>query len=506
MKLSASLSLAVLTLSTGALHAADSWPTLHGDNVRSGWYDAFPSPPFRLAWHHDLSAELTGPRAEIIAAQGLAFMGSCAGKLRAWDAATGAEKWMYACGGPIGHSPAWSDGRLYVASMSGLDCLDAATGKQVWHADGEAGFWTAPTVAGGLVLAGDRAGVFHAWDSDGHEKWTIRTDAPILTPASVDGDRVVFASEDMKVRCCRLSDGKLIWTSRRLAGLTLRDYAPCITGGLVFITSCPVQDFHAVLRGDEEFLTRRTGFQGRDKRFIPGTPEDVEKEQTAILERLKTRPDLQTFFTLQLSDGTEPWIAPILYTAGCHDPMTPPCVDRSTGEVFVILRSAYGVWDGGGEVCPNTCFGSLDLKTGRVRLISHSYQSKDPSRPPGAPDTPWGAFNYIGDETQALSCAPGLLFSNHQGFLGQLDRRSGLISKLWGERDTYAGLYGPRTWGYENQGGPAKAAAAGKPYALINEWHGPARSIVSVAGGRVYYHSGSQVLCLTSTDNPQSLK
>jgi outer membrane protein assembly factor BamB len=479
------------------LPAADSWPALHGDNSRSGWYDSFPALPLKLTWHQDLSAELTGPRAEVIVAQGLSFMGSYAGKLRASDAATGAERWAYDCGGPVGHSPAWSGGRLFVASMGGLHCLDAA-GKRLWQAKGEAGFWTAPVVAGEMVMAGDRAGVFHAWDLDGHEKWTVRTEAPILTPASVDGDRVVFASEDMKVRCCRLSDGQLFWTSRQLPGLTLRDYAPCITGGLVFITSCPVQDFHAVLRGDEEFLTRRTGFQGKDRRFIPGTPGAVEKEQAAILDRLKARPDLQTFFSLRLSDGTEPWTAPILYTAGCHDPMTPPCVDRSTGEVFVILRSAYGVWDGGGEVCPNTCFGSLDLATGRVKLVTHSYPSKDPARPPGAPDTPWGTFNYIGDETQALSCAPNLLFSNHQGFTGLLDRRSGLITKLWGERDTYAGFYGPRIWGYENQGGPAKAAAAGKPYALINEWHGPARSIVSVAAGRVYYHSGGQILCLTS--------
>ena len=490
--------LALITLCLVApLRAADTWPTLHGDNLRSGWYDLFPAPPWKELWHKDLSGELTGPRAEVIVAQGLVFMGTYAGNVRAWDAGTGEERWKYICGGPVGHSPAWAGGKLYVCSMSGLHCLDAATGKKLWQGRGEAGFWTAPTVAVGLVMAGDRAGVFHAWEAaGGEEKWTVRTTAPILTPASVEGDRVVFASEDMQVRCCELTTGKLHWTSRQLPGLTLRDYAPCLTGGLAFITSCPVQDFHAVLRGDEEFLTKRTGFQGKDKRFIPGTAEDVEKEQEAILQRLKERPDLQTFFALRLSDGIDPWTAPILYTAGCHNPMTRPCVDRQTGEVFVILRSAFGIWDGGGEVCPNTCFGSLDLKTGRVRLVQHSHESKDKSRPPGAPDFPWASFNYIGDETQALSCSPSLLFSNHQGFTGSLDRKTGEVQRLWGERDTYAGLYGPRLWGYEDQGGPQRAAAAGKPYAAINEWHGPARSILSVAGGRVYYHSGNQILCL----------
>lgn len=476
---------------------ADTWPALHGDTVRSGWYDSFPDKPLTLAWHHDLSAELTGPRAEIIVAEGLAFLGSYSGIVRAWDAASGVERWKFECAAAVGHSPAYDGGRLFVAAMDGLHCLTAATGGKIWFAAGEAGFWTAPAVAGGLVLAGDRAGVFHAWDAaTGVEKWTVRTAAPILTPASVDGERVVFASEDMQVRCCRLSDGTVLWKSAKLHGLTLRDYAPCLTGGLAIVTTCPVQDFHAVLRGDEDFLVKRTGFQGKDRRFIPGTAEDVENEQQAIIERLRQRPDLQCFIALRLTDGTQPWIAPILYTAGCHNPMTPPCVDRITGEVFVHVRSAYGVWDGGGEVCPNTGFGILHLQTGRVKLLAHGYSSKDPGRPPGAPDTPWAAFNYIGDESQALACAPGKLFSCHQGYLGQLDRRTGMLSRLWGQRDTYAGLYGPGTWGFEDHGGPAKAAAAGKPYALLNEWHGPARSIVSVAAGRIYFHSGSQVLCV----------
>lgn len=185
----------------------ENWPALHGDNARSGCYDAFPAPPLQQVWHHDLSAELTGPRAEVIVAQGIAFMGSYAGNVRAWDAATGEERWKSLCGGPVMHSPAWAEGKLYVASMSGLYCLDAATGNQLGHGKGEAGFLTSPAVAGGLVMAGDRAGVFHAWDPAGHEKWTLRTAAPILTPASVEGEIVVFASEDMQVRCCRLTDG-----------------------------------------------------------------------------------------------------------------------------------------------------------------------------------------------------------------------------------------------------------------------------------------------------------
>jgi hypothetical protein len=40
-----------------------------------------------------------------------------------------------------------------------------------------------------------------------------------------------------------------------------------------------------------------------------------------------------------------------------------------------------------------------------------------------------------------------------------------------------------------------KAESANQPYGVVNEWHGPARAIASVADGRVFYHTGAQVLC-----------
>jgi hypothetical protein len=110
---------------------------------------------------------------------------------------------------------------------------------------------------------------------------------------------------------------------------------------------------------------------------------------------------------------------------------------------------------------------------------------------------PWMTFNYIGDETQTLSCAADRIFSNHQGFLGSLDLKTGRSVSLLGKRDTYAGFYGPGTFGWEDKGGVEKARAAGQPFGILNEWHGPARGVASVADGRLYYHSGAQVLCFS---------
>ena len=475
------------------------WATFRGDLQRSAFYPAFPKGKLRLAWRKELWKELTGPRAEVIVADGRAFLGTYAGRMYAWNMATGDQQWVFETVGPIGHSPAYANGTVYFGGMDRrLRAVEASTGKERWCFETEGGIWVSPCVAANLALFGDRAGWFHALDvASGAEKWRCQTGGPILTTASIseDGERVLFGSEDMIVRCLRLEDGTVLWKSRKLPGLSLRDYAPVIAHGLVFLMTNPVKDFHTVLDEHQRMLVERTGWSGKEQRYIPGMSEDVAKEQEFIVDFLRGHPDEQTFHVLRVSDGAEPWVAPVLYTGGLHNPPTPPCVNRETGEVFVQLRSAYGTWDGGGEVRPFTCFGKLDVKTGRVELIGHGYPAKEPDRPPGAKDTPWGAFAYIGDETQALSCAAGLLFSNHQGSLGMLDLATGKLATFFGKRDSYGGFYGPAAFGWENQGGLEKAAAANQPYGVVNEWHGPARAVASVSGNRVFYHTGAQVLC-----------
>jgi outer membrane protein assembly factor BamB len=479
---------------------SNSWPALHGDLQRSGFYPHFPNPPLKLVWRKELWRELTGPRAEVIVSDGLAFMGTYAGNFYAWDANTGEERWVFKTGQPIGHSPTAANGSVFFGSMDRkLHALEIATGREQWSYECDEGIWSSPVVVNGLVMFGDRDGVFHAVRAaDGTPSWKFKTGAPILSSASVseDNTRVVFTSEDMHVYCLNVSDGARRWKSRRLSGVTARDYFPVIFRGLVFVTTSPVKDFHTILGQHQEMLVKRTGFTGKDSRYIPGTPEDVRAEQDFIVDFLKQHPDEQTFYAFRVEDGAEPWIAPILYTGGLHNPLTPPCVNKFTGEVFTQLRSAYCTWDGGGEVRPFTCFGKLDLQTGRVALLEHSYKSKEPGRPPGANDMPWGAFAYIGDETQTLSCSPEFLICNHQGSIGAFDWKMRTVANLFGRRDSYGSFYGAANFGWENKGGYENAAAANQPYGLVNEWHGPARAIVSVIGNRVYFPVGSQVICL----------
>src|SRR5690349_9635120 len=113
--------------------AAD-WPTFRGDSQRSAFYPEFRSGKLELSWRKELWRELTGPRAEVIVANGLAFLGTYAGNLYAWDAMDGSERWKFSADGPIGHSVAVSDGLVVFGSMDGkLRAVEAATGKLRWE-------------------------------------------------------------------------------------------------------------------------------------------------------------------------------------------------------------------------------------------------------------------------------------------------------------------------------------------------------------------------------------
>jgi outer membrane protein assembly factor BamB len=107
------------------------WPTLHGDLQRLGFYPDFPTGSLKVVWRKELWRELTGPRAEIIVGGGLAFMGTYAGNVYAWDVNSGEERWVFRTRGAIGHSPMFFDGLVFFGSMDRkLYAVEARSGKE----------------------------------------------------------------------------------------------------------------------------------------------------------------------------------------------------------------------------------------------------------------------------------------------------------------------------------------------------------------------------------------
>ncbi|MGE5297313.1 MAG: PQQ-binding-like beta-propeller repeat protein, partial [Solirubrobacterales bacterium] len=390
-----------------------AWPTLHKDYQRSGWTSEIIRGPFERKWYRDFHSEMIATRVEAIVAQGSCFVGTFAGRMYALDVADGRTKWTFAAGGPIGASPCYEAGRLYFAADEGfatghLYCLDAAGGSLLWKFDAGAGIWVAPACDGERVYFGDRAGVFHAVDArTGQERWAFRTEGMILKPASFprEGGRIVFGSEDMHVYCLS-SDGRLLWKSRKLEGLSLRDQGPTIWQGLALVRTNPADSFHTVLDRDGELLEqiqRAIPIDGEDEVLLDKwgdfvlrpRPHRRQAEQDGVVKYLREHPYDQCFYAFDLRDGSEPWIAPVFYTGGLHNPPTPSTFNPETGELYTYCRSAMTYYLQG--VRRYNALGRIDRRTGRFDLYWPSSDEQNGH-----------AFPMIGDETQSLSMTGGI--------------------------------------------------------------------------------------------------
>ncbi len=481
------------------------WTTLHRDPQRSGFSADVVGGPYERKWHRDFHDEMIASRVEAIVAEGKCFVGTFAGNLHALDVADGKTLWTFRAKGPIGHSPEYRDGRLYVGSDDGkLHCLKASDGGVVWSYAAGAGVWVAPLCDGERVYFGDRAGVFHAVDAKGGARaWTIATGGMILKPASLseDGKRIVFASEDMQVYAVDPM-GKLLWKSRKLAGLSTRDQAPTIWKGLAIVRTSPADGFHEVMNRNQDFMARV-------QKAIPLGPEDKvlndkhgayilrydaardRAEQEAVVKYLAENPHDRTFYALKLEDGTEPWVAPVFYTCGLHNPPTPPAFDPKTGECYTYTRTCLTNYSRG--VRPFTGVGRIDRETGRIESLWHAQGD----------EVGWSAFATIGDETQSLSLMGEVLLSTHQGTIGGLHTKTRKWHPIHNARDTYGGIFGPGALpgGWE---GEKRMQREGYLVNMPNEWHGPDKSILAVAAKRLFWVTGSQVVCWGGPDVPKT--
>lgn len=140
----------------GPLADLGMWPTLHRDNVRSGFFPERIEGPYERKWVRDFHDEVIATRVEAIIADGHVFVGTYAGNVRALRLEDGATAWTATLGAAIGHSPLWMDGRLYVGCQDGrLVCLDADDGSIAWSYRAGAGIWVHPASDGERVYFGD---------------------------------------------------------------------------------------------------------------------------------------------------------------------------------------------------------------------------------------------------------------------------------------------------------------------------------------------------------------
>jgi outer membrane protein assembly factor BamB len=122
------------------------------------------------------------------------------GKMYCLDAASGRRLWHVVTAGHIESSPCVAGGRLFFGSGDdGLWCLDAATGARLWHSRGWWHVDASPAVQGGRVYAGGGVSslyrtteVFCLDADDGRPLWRTATDLPAWGSPVADRGQVFF--------------------------------------------------------------------------------------------------------------------------------------------------------------------------------------------------------------------------------------------------------------------------------------------------------------------------
>ncbi|MCS6977521.1 MAG: PQQ-binding-like beta-propeller repeat protein [Gemmatales bacterium] len=466
-----------LTLAYASSAPAD-WPTVRGNAQRTGYVDKPLNLPLQVAWVRHLQDERIGAAVEPVVAEGRLFIGTHNGNLYALDAKTGEPLWRFAASGAFLHAPTVHRDQVVAGCADGhLYALDAATGRMRWaHYSGPGGYAASPLLAEGLAIIGSRLGELVAVRlDDGSVAWRQQLKVPIRQTAAYDAGRVFVTAEDLRLRCYEASNGRLVWASEPLIGQTAREYYPVIVRhgdtARVVVRTNPIPNMAQRLSADRQFLCRQANVNDSDWKNLDawtrnpeamGNEELWRREQEAIRRYLREQPLARTFYQFDAATGKPLEEAPVLWIGGCQSVGTPP-VALPDGRMFVFYRSAYGNWNLG--VAPLVALGFLD-PSNRITPLRHRHGMQPP----------WNTFWGTADESQNFVIAGEQVLIVHQSTLSLFDLKTQTLRNLAGERDSWGG-YRNLTW-------------------ARNEWNGPARSGVAVAGNHVYWQTGSRLLCL----------
>jgi PQQ-like domain len=213
------------------------WPMAGANPQRTSWTAETLPGELRTAWVKPI-VPYVSQHVQVVGAAGKVYVSSAAG-LYAFDADRGDVAWVYPTELPLGHSPTYSNGVLYVGGMDRqMHAVSADNGEGLWTYTAEGGFSTNPVVANGMVYAGNRDGAFYAINiSDGSLAWKYQTCNQILqSPAYQDGT-LYFASNDGYAYALNAQNGVLVWRSAdRLPSMGFYSWWPVIYQDYVIFT------------------------------------------------------------------------------------------------------------------------------------------------------------------------------------------------------------------------------------------------------------------------------
>jgi len=475
--------------------AEDSWPMLAHDPGRSGATSTEIRPPFERKWYRLFPDEGLMAGIQPIVADGKVFVGTMAGILHAIDDATGRDIWAFKTLGAILHTSAVAGNKVFFGNAEGkVYAVDIDDGNLVWSVQTGAAIWNSPVVHQGVVLIGGRDGRIYAIDAEsGSIKWVAQTGGPLLSSPAIDANaaRVYIGCEDMCVYAFNLVDGRQLWHSEKLPGVSFRGYHPVVApDGSVMVTVTPalsLDSFNPILLdmvkevfGDFASWrhTKEENTRLRQENFNRmQEPSTYDAQLDYIRKCLSEEPAYQTFFVLGAGTGKQKFVAPIVYAESMNGTGAPPVV-MPDGKVIVkfraLLRSRYEHYS------PFLNVGYLDTSTGYITPImdqSHTYGWHD-------------SLLLVHDEQCQLVLAGRVLINTHQDNVNAMD-----MDTLDGYQEPFCrNIHEPKAG---EAAGIWAALLRGQTLAVGKEWLARGTAVygggsvidmpVSVAGDSFYY-------------------
>ncbi|MBN2136580.1 MAG: PQQ-like beta-propeller repeat protein [Sedimentisphaerales bacterium] len=408
------------------LPAEDSWSSLAHDAARSGATSTEIRPPFERKWYRLFGEEGLMAGIQPIVAEGKVFVGTMAGTLYAIDSDTGNDVWTFKTAGAILHTCTAAQGKVFFGNAAGkIYGVNTGDGSIAWSVQTGQAVWNCPAAFEGVVIAGGRDGKVYAVEAKtGRVKWTSKTGYAILSSPAIDpGENMAYiASEDMHVYAFDIHQGKLVWRSEKLPGVSFRGYHPVVSpDGSVMVTVTPamsLDSFEPVLHDMVKEIfgdfaswrhSKEENDRLREENFeLMAKPETYRAQLDYIRRRLAEQPAYQTFFVLDGRTGKQKFVTPIVYGESMNGTQSAPIVTPD-GNVVVkfraLLRSRYQHYS------PFLNVGYLDTATGWITPLL------DESRTYGWHDS----LLLVHDEQCQLCVAGRVLINTHQDNVNAID-------------------------------------------------------------------------------------
>jgi outer membrane protein assembly factor BamB len=222
------------------------WP-LYGANpartqVQSG---ITVRPPFRIVWRRDIGGLMEFPATTW---QGVAYVHTMGGKLRAISMENGRVLWKRDAGSLMASSPAIDPKRGALVSTSMrpgyVSVRSLETGKLRWR------YYTgltepSPVIRNGIAYFGATNGNVYALDLDKHKpRWVYRGGVKITSSPALVGNRLYFGDYAGRVFALDARNGRVIWrgsAGSRVYGTVAvaggRVFAPSVFSGLTALSA-----------------------------------------------------------------------------------------------------------------------------------------------------------------------------------------------------------------------------------------------------------------------------